>query len=132
MNPRAAARGRSDPRETSIEPERNAAATIGRRRVAFGGTGGCLLARTSFAERGLPEFSLATHDIQHVDAITVVPVEGAAGWLNDLAIAPATQFLWFRAAVRVSDQLLDVLKYALHQRACRGRVIERDVAADRV
>ena len=49
-------------------------------------------------------------------------VEDAAGWLNDLAIAPATQFLWFRAAVRVSDQLLDVLEYELYQLARRCRV----------
>src|SRR5438270_6278007 len=68
------------------------------------GLGRSLLARVSFAERGLAEFALATYHIQHVDAITVVTVEDPAAWLNDLAIAPATQFLWFRATVRVSDQ----------------------------
>ena len=96
------------------------------------GLGRSLLAPVSFAERRPAEFPLATHYIQHVDAITVVTVEDPAGWLNDLAIAPATQFLWFRAAVRVSDQLLDVLEYALYQLARRCRVIERDVVGDRV
>jgi len=32
----------------------------------------------------------------------------------------------------VSDQLLDVLEYALYQLARRRRVIERDVVGDRV
>ena len=81
-------------------------AFLGRRRAVHRprGLGRSLLARVSFAERGLAEFALATYHIQHVDAITVVTVEDPAAWLNDLAIAPATQFLWFRATVRVSDQ----------------------------
>src|SRR2546421_10885964 len=60
-----------------------------------------LLARVSFAERALAKFSLATHHIQHVDAITIVTVEDPAGGRRDPAIAPATQSLWCRAAVRV-------------------------------
>src|SRR5437879_1663533 len=59
------------------------------------GLGRSLLARVSFGERDLAEFSLATHYIQHVDAITVATVEDPAGRLNDLAVAPARQFLRF-------------------------------------
>lgn len=49
-----------------------------------------LPAWVSFGERGLTESSLSTHYVQHVNTMTIAAVEDAAGWLNDLAIAPAT------------------------------------------
>ena len=53
----------------------------------------------------------------------VVPVEDAAGGLNDMAIAPPAQLRWFRAAVWMLGELLDVAEDALYERGSCNWVV---------
>ena len=76
--------------------------------------------------------AFSSHDVQHINGAAVAPIENPAGRLNDLAIAPAAQFLWLRAAIGMSDELFDVLEYTLHQVARRCGIVEGDVIGYRV
>jgi len=61
------------------------------------------------------EKALGPHYEEDEYLARVVPVEDAAGWLNDLAIAPPAQFGRFRAAVWMLGELLDVAEDAPHE-----------------
>ena len=69
------------------------------------------------------EKALGPHYEEDEYLARVVPVEDAAGRLNDLAIAPPPQLRWFRAAVWMLGELLDVAEDALYERGSGNRVV---------
>jgi hypothetical protein len=69
------------------------------------------------------EKALGPHYEEDEYLARVVPVEDAAGWLNDLAIAPPAQLGWFRAAVWMLGELLDVAEDTLYERGSGNWVV---------
>ena len=78
------------------------------------------------------EKSLGPHHEEDEYPARVVPVEDATGRLDDLAIAPPAQLRWFRAAVWMLGELLDMTEDALNERGSSNWVVQRDVVCDRV
>jgi hypothetical protein len=69
------------------------------------------------------EKAFRPHDEKNVYLARVVPVEDAAGWLHDLAIAPPAQFRGLRAALWMLGKLLDVTEDALYECGSCSRAV---------
>ncbi len=67
--------------------------------------------------------ALGPHYEEHEYLVRVVPVEDAAGRLNDLAIAPPPQLRGFRAALWMLGKLPDVAEDALYERGSGNGVV---------
>src|ERR1022692_1656446 len=91
-----------------------------------------LFARVAFHQGVTRQAAFASHHIEDIDGIALASIEDPTRRFNDLAIAPAAQFIRLRSAVRMRDQLFDVLEYALNQFPCRGRVVQCNVIGDGV
>ncbi len=83
-------------------------------------------------EGAAPEKAFRTHDVEDKGPFTVKPIENAAGWFDDLAIACArTKLFGAASALRVLYQLPDMLDDPLNQGTCGGQVLKSDVICDR-
>mgnify|MGYP003408273397 FL=1 len=69
------------------------------------------------------EKALGSHCEEGECLARVVPIEHAAGRLNDLAIAPPLQLWWIRAAVWMLGESFDVAEDALYERGSGNRVV---------
>lgn len=70
--------------------------------------------------------------MQDKDPLSVVAIEQAAGWLNNLAVTGSFELLRATATFWMVNQLLDVTDDALDQ-LCRGIwILDGDVVGDSV
>jgi hypothetical protein len=82
------------------------------------------------SENAWTKKSFTPHDIEDVNAITVLPIEHSAGGLNDLPVSPTLEFLWLGAASGMIRQLLLVFEDTLHQLLSSLWILQRDVVCD--
>jgi hypothetical protein len=62
----------------------------------------------------------------------LVPVDGAARWLNNLPVTPPFELGQLGTAQWMLGELTHVLEDALDERPCRGRIIQGDVVSYRL
>ena len=62
-----------------------------------------------------PQFTFAAHYVQHIKCFILPPIEYAARRFNYLTVAAAAKFARFGSAVRINNQLVDVLEDSLDQ-----------------
>jgi len=74
-----------------------------------------------------PQQLLRPHHVQHQHPRTVVSLEHAARWFDNLAVTGIFEFWWMAPTLRVDHQLLDVPEHALHQSGRGLRILDRDV-----
>jgi len=55
-----------------------------------------LLTLVAYDQKDALQLAFSSHGVQHINGALVTPMENPAGRFNDLAIAPAAQFLWFQ------------------------------------
>lgn len=79
-----------------------------------------------------PQPSFSAHDGQDVDLVSVMPIKHATGRLDDLAVAPALQFLRFRAAFRMLGQLVNMAEHMADEPACGFGIVQCNVVCDGV
>jgi hypothetical protein len=90
-----------------------------RRRLHF--WSGLILIAGSHYLRSQEAFS--SHHVEDEDAVGVLPVENPARGFDNLPVSPTSKFRGLRAASRMVDELIDMMKDAPHQGARCVRIL---------
>jgi hypothetical protein len=69
------------------------------------------------------EEAFCSHYVEDEDAVGVLSVEDPTRWLDNLSVSPASQFWRLRAASRMVEKLVDMVKDTLHQGARCIRIL---------
>jgi hypothetical protein len=67
--------------------------------------------------------AFSSHHVEDEVALGLFSVKDPARGLDNLAVSPASKFWRLRPASRMADELIDMMKDALHQRARRIRIL---------
>jgi hypothetical protein len=78
----------------------------------------------------LVEQTFAPDDMHDMHGVLLVPVDHPTGWLDDLAVAPASELGQLRAAERMGRQLVDMPEHPPHEFARGLWVLQSDVVGD--
>jgi len=62
----------------------------------------------------------------------VMPVDDTAWWLNDLSVAPTTELLRLRTAVRMGFELINMLENPPDELLSSGQIFECDVVRNSI